>query len=88
MKVPCILLRVKYTSMRLIFKMRQFGDAPGGPVVKTLPSSAGSVGSIPGQGAKTPYASWPENQNIKQEQCCNKLSEDYKNGPHQKSLKK
>ena len=26
--------------------------------------SMGSVGSIPGQGAKMPYASGPENQNI------------------------
>ena len=27
-------------------------DLPASPVVKTLPSSAGGVGSIPGQGAK------------------------------------
>ena len=33
------------------------GDFPGGPVVKTLPSNAGRVGSIPGQGAKIPHAS-------------------------------
>ena len=36
---------------------------PGGPVVKTLPSNAGGVGSIPGQGAKIAHAS--KNQNIK-----------------------
>ena len=35
-------------------------DFPGGPVVKTSPSNAGSVGSISGQGAKTPHASWPK----------------------------
>ena len=29
-------------------------DFPGGPVVKTSPSNVGSVGSIPGQGAKIP----------------------------------
>ena len=29
---------------------------PGGPVVGTSPSSAGSAGSIPGQGAKIPHA--------------------------------
>ena len=29
-------------------------DFPGGPVVKTLPSKAGAVGSIPGQEAKIP----------------------------------
>ena len=28
---------------------------PGGPVVKNLTSNAGDVGSIPGQGIKTPY---------------------------------
>ena len=33
-------------------------------MVKTLRSSAGGVGSIPGRGAKIPHASWPKNQNI------------------------
>ena len=47
-------------------------DFPGGPVVQKLPSDAGGVGSIPGQGSEIPHASWPENQNIKQEQYCNK----------------
>ena len=59
-------------------------DFPGGPVVETLPSNAGGAGSIPGRGAKIPHASGPKNQNIKQEQYCNKLSKDFlKNGPHQ-----
>ena len=31
-------------------------DFPGGPVVKNCPSSAGDVGSIPGQGTKMPHA--------------------------------
>ena len=31
-------------------------DFPGSPVVKNLPSSAGDVGSIPGQGTKIPQA--------------------------------
>ena len=35
-------------------------DFPGGLVVKTLPSNEAGVGSIPSQGAKTPYASWPK----------------------------
>ena len=39
---------------------------PGGLVVKTLPSNAGGIGSIPGCGAKIRYASWPKNQNIKE----------------------
>ena len=41
-------------------------DFPGGPVVKTSPSNAGGVGSIPGRGAKIPRASRPKNQNRKQ----------------------
>ena len=32
-------------------------DFPGGPVVKTSPSNARGVGSIPGRGAKIPDAS-------------------------------
>ena len=28
------------------------GDSPGGPVVKNLPSNAGDLGSIPGQGTR------------------------------------
>ena len=32
-------------------------DIPGGPVIKTLPSNTGSVGSISGQGVKIPHAS-------------------------------
>lgn len=34
---------------------------PGGLVVKTLPSKARGVGSIPGRGAKVPHSSWPKN---------------------------
>ena len=32
-------------------------DSSGGPVVKTLPSNAGGMGSTPGQGAEIPHAS-------------------------------
>ena len=54
-------------------------DFPGGPVVKTSPSNAGGVGSIPGQGAKMPHTSWPQKQkNIKQKQYCNKFNKDFK----------
>ena len=31
------------------------GDFPGSPVVKTLPSNAGTASLIPGQGAKIPH---------------------------------
>ena len=64
------------------------GDFPGGPVVKTSPSNAGGVGSIPVRGAKILHASQPKNQNIKQKQYCNKFNKDFKNGPHQKNSKK
>ena len=50
---------------------------PGSPVVKTLPSNAGGEDSIPGQGAKTPEASQPKNQNIKQKQYWNKFNKDF-----------
>ena len=61
-------------------------DFPGGTVVKILPSNAGSMGSIPDQGAKIPHALWPKKkkQNIKHKQYCNKFNKDFKNGPHQK----
>ena len=38
------------------------GNFPGSLVVKTLPSSAGGGGSIPGQGAEIPHASEPKQQ--------------------------
>ena len=47
-------------------------DFPGGPVVKTSPSNAVGMGSIPGQGAEIPYASWPKNKSTKQKQYSNK----------------
>ena len=50
-----------------ISKVCTLGDFPDGPVVKTSPSNAGGVGSIPGQGAKIPHASGPKTHNIKTE---------------------
>ena len=50
-------------------------------MVKTSPSNAGGACSIPGRGAKIPYASQPKkekNQNIKQKQYCNKFNKDFK----------
>ena len=41
------------------------GDFPGGPVLKTSPSNAGSTTLIPGQGAKIAHASQPKSPNIK-----------------------
>ena len=56
-------------------------------MVKTSSSNAEGAGSIPGQGAKIPYASRPKNQNIKQKQYCNKFNKHFKNGLHQKIFK-
>ena len=43
-------------------------DFPGGLVVKNLPANAGDMGSIPGQGTKTPHATGqltePEHQRL------------------------
>ena len=43
----------------------EYWDFPSGLVVKTLPSNAGGVGSIPCWGAGIPHASQPKSQNIK-----------------------
>ena len=53
-------------------------------MVKTSPSNAGSVGSIPGRGAKIPHASQPKNQSIKQKQYHDKFNKNFKSGPHKK----
>lgn len=45
-------------------------------MVETSPSNVRGMGSIPGQGNKISYALWPENENIKQQQYCNKFSKD------------
>ena len=45
-------------------------DFPGWPVVKTSPSNAKGMGSIPDRGSRIPHASQPKKQNIKQKQYC------------------
>ena len=82
--MPLGLLVAIKTTGKSHLEFRNLWDFPGGPVVKTPPSSAGGVGSIPGRGAKISHASRPKNQNIKQKQYCNKFNKDFKNGPHQK----
>jgi len=62
-------------------------DFPGGPVVKTSPSNAGGVGSIPCWGTKMPCDLWPINQNIRQKQYCNRFNKDFKMIHIQKILK-
>ena len=44
------------------------------PVVKTLPSNAGCVGSIPSQAAKILHPWRPKDQNVKWKQYCNKFN--------------
>ena len=56
-------ITIENTGVRIA--VRDFGN---GPVVKTSPSNARGVGSIPGWGAQTPHALWPKNDNIKQKQ--------------------
>ena len=43
---------------------------------------------IPGRGAKIPHASWPKNQNIKQNQYCNKFNKDFKKKKKKVYIKK
>ena len=69
------------------FKKQQ-EDFPGSPVVKTSPSNARGVGSIPVQGTKIPRASWAKKQEHAKKQCCNKLNKDFKDGPHRKNLRR
>ena len=80
------LLIVEYSNNT--YKEISSWDFPGGPVVKTSPFNAGGAGSIPGLGTKGSHDSWPKKTNQKQKQYCNKFNLDFKNGPHQKSLKK
>ena len=55
-----------------LFIRRDKRDFPGGPVIKTWPSSA--------EGAEILHVSWPENQNIKQMQYCDKFNKDVLSG--------
>ena len=68
--LPLLCLNVEQvvlTVFSLVYSSRNDGwEFPSGPVVKTLPSNAGGVGSIPGWGAKILCALGPKNQNIKQ----------------------
>ena len=58
-------------------------------MVKTSPSNAGGMDSIPSWGTKISHASGSKNpQNLKQKQYCSKFNKDLKNGPQQKIFKK
>ena len=56
-----------------------------------MPSKAEGVCLIPDWGARTPRASQPKKQNIKQKQYCSQFDKDFKNGlgpKKKKNLKK
>ena len=59
-------------------------NLPGGPVVKTSPSNTGDTGSIPGWGAKIPYALWLKTQN--RNNIVMYKIKSFKNGSHQRNL--
>ena len=66
----------------ILFKVK-WRELPGSPEVKTSPSSAEGAGSVPGQGAKIPHASWPKKKNkkkqsMKQKHYCNKFNKGWK----------
>ena len=68
---------------------KELYDFSGRPVVKTLLSNTGGVGSILGWGAKILHASQPKSQNIKKKIRNNMVTEfnkDFKNAPRQKKL--
>ena len=75
------MLRVGKGSMLVCCLNSQPWDVPGGPLVKTSSSNAGDAGLIP-------HAFWPEHQNIKQKQCCNKFDKDLKRMGHIKKILK
>ena len=83
-KIPCAPLAAEIPTQSNTYINKNLKKLkwvfPGRSVVKTLPSNAGHVGLIPGQGAKSLHASCTKHQNVKQKPCCNK---DFKNGPHQ-----
>ena len=57
-------------------------NSPGGPGVKTLPSSAGGAGSISGLGAKVSHALWPKRQNIRHSSVVANLNKEVKSDLH------
>ena len=58
-------------------------------MVKILPFDVEAEGSIPGEGAKIPYASQPKKIKTKQKQYCNKFNTDFLKMAHiKKFLKK
>ena len=57
------------------------GDFPGGPLVKTSPSSAEGVDSIPGGRTKV-HMPCGQKSKTQDKKHWNKFNKDFKNGPH------
>ena len=68
-------------KQRMIYDIQNmhYRDFLGSPEVNSSSSNAEGTGSIPGQGARIPYARRPKT--IKQKQHCNKFNKDFLNGP-------
>ena len=73
---------------KCILNLHVFKDFPDSSAVQTSPSIPGGTGLILVLGAKISHALLPKDQNIKQKQYWNIFNKDFKNGPHQKNLKK
>ena len=69
---------LRLSARQLVWWKVSCRDYPGSPVVKTLPSNTGCVGSIPGQGAKILHVLWLKNENMKQKQYCIKFNKGSK----------
>ena len=78
------ILRWAIMDNKCLFWSQLQSDLPGlpGGLRWGLLPIAGAAGSVPGRGAKIPHVSWPESQNIKEKQHCNKFNKE--NDPHQR----
>ena len=62
----------------MVARALNFGDFPGGAVVKTSSSNAGGMDSVPSWGAKGVfYASWPKSKNINRKKYYKKLNKEF-----------
>ena len=62
-------------------RARVVGDFPSSPLVKTLPCNAGSMGSVPGLGAKLPHAAGCSQKCLKRKKTKNKAQHKLRNQP-------
>ena len=77
---------LRLSARQLVWWKVSCRDYPGSPVVKTLPSNTGCVGSIPGQGAKILHVLWLKNENMKQKQYCIKFNKGSKKKKRERAV--